>query len=45
MMLFGAVVGFWITQRVEGASALVLVCAIHLGSGGRGNGRDPRLPR
>ena len=28
MMLFGAVVGFWITQRVEGASALVLVLAI-----------------
>ena len=28
MMLFGAVVGFWITQRVEGASAPVLVLAI-----------------
>jgi simple sugar transport system permease protein len=28
MMLFGAVVGFWTTQRVEGASALVLVLAI-----------------
>ena len=27
-MLFGAVVGFWITQRVAGASALVLVLAI-----------------
>jgi len=28
MMLFGAVVGFWITQRVEGASAPVLLLAI-----------------
>ena len=27
-MLFGAVVGFWITQSVEGASAPVLVLAI-----------------
>ena len=28
MMLFGAVVGFWMTQRVEGASAPVLVLAV-----------------
>ena len=28
MMLFGAVVGFWITQRVEGSAAVVLFLAV-----------------
>jgi simple sugar transport system permease protein len=33
MMLFGAAVGFWVTQRVDGSDALVLLLAIAAAAG------------
>ena len=45
MMLFGAAVGFWTTQRFDGAGGRRCPGRHRLGSGGGGAGRDPRVPR